>query len=346
MKETFVCVTLSREDFEGRGFDTKNISDEDMQRIADKVGEGLMEYYWDLIDFHGEDNCMPPTPRVTLIQRIKDVVTATDDGCIELHSNGNPPVLGEEDIILYADEITRFAGEDGEETYSYEDADDDELEFIKDLLVSGEYLTPDFEPVTILDEGNDSKALHTFKTEGEVVKWFNDNFAAANDGAAFIGLEDCLAFVASSSYLSLVDEESEYYKLKSRFEELVAKHSGEEINLGEDESDESVLITDKGIYREYGTMGQHFVPLHVFEYDCDDMEFWVSVFEDVEKKAEEEPEKTYEVKLFYHQCVIVKVKAKDEEDAVAQAYAADFEDPEVCEQLGWEQDGTPEVEEI
>ena len=33
-KETFNCVTLSRADFEDRGFDTSNISDDRMERIA------------------------------------------------------------------------------------------------------------------------------------------------------------------------------------------------------------------------------------------------------------------------------------------------------------------------
>lgn len=56
--------------------------------------------------------------------------------------------------------------------------------------------------------------------------------------------------------------------------------------------------------------------------------------------------KTYQVKLYYHQAVLVNVEAENEEEAIKNAYYADFDDPNTCIQLGWEEDGAPEVEEL
>lgn len=59
-KETFNCVTLSRADFEDRGFDTSNISDERMEHIASRIGDTLVEnLYWECIDVWGESEKMP-----------------------------------------------------------------------------------------------------------------------------------------------------------------------------------------------------------------------------------------------------------------------------------------------
>lgn len=61
-KESFKCVVLSRADFEDRGFDTSNINDEQMERIAQKIGETLVEnLYWECIDYWGEYAKMPKT---------------------------------------------------------------------------------------------------------------------------------------------------------------------------------------------------------------------------------------------------------------------------------------------
>jgi hypothetical protein len=59
-KEEFKCVTLSRADFEDLGYDTSNISDEQMARIAQKIGETLVEnLYWECISFWGGEANMP-----------------------------------------------------------------------------------------------------------------------------------------------------------------------------------------------------------------------------------------------------------------------------------------------
>ena len=57
-KEVFECVTLSREDFEKRGFSTDKLDDITMQRISQKIGEALIsEMYWDLVDYYGCTFC-------------------------------------------------------------------------------------------------------------------------------------------------------------------------------------------------------------------------------------------------------------------------------------------------
>lgn len=55
-KEEFKCVTLSRADFECLGYDTSNISDEQMERIASRIGDTLVEnLYWECIREWGND---------------------------------------------------------------------------------------------------------------------------------------------------------------------------------------------------------------------------------------------------------------------------------------------------
>lgn len=53
-KSTFECITISREDFEERGFDTSKISDDKMTYIANKIGDAICDnIYWNLIDEYG-----------------------------------------------------------------------------------------------------------------------------------------------------------------------------------------------------------------------------------------------------------------------------------------------------
>ena len=56
-QDEFRCVIGSRADFEERGFDTSGVSDAEMARIFDKIGEVLVGYggYWEAIDVWGED---------------------------------------------------------------------------------------------------------------------------------------------------------------------------------------------------------------------------------------------------------------------------------------------------
>lgn len=55
-RETFDCVILSRADFEDKGYDTSNLSDGEMERIASRIGDNLVEnLYWENIDVWGQD---------------------------------------------------------------------------------------------------------------------------------------------------------------------------------------------------------------------------------------------------------------------------------------------------
>lgn len=55
-KENFTCVTLSRLDFEKMGYATNHISDEQMEKIAHKIGDILVEnLYWDCIETFGKE---------------------------------------------------------------------------------------------------------------------------------------------------------------------------------------------------------------------------------------------------------------------------------------------------
>lgn len=116
-------------------------------------------------------------------------------------------------------------------------------------------------PLTICDTGDGEEGFVTFENGGEMIEYFNDEFAAAR-GKEFETIADCMEWIDESYYLSVALE------------------------------------------------------------------------------------KEYEVTLSYHQSVIVKTKGYSEKDAIANAYAADFDNPEVCTQLGWEEDGDPSAEEI
>lgn len=59
-KEEFACVVLSRADFECMGYDTNNISDEEMAHIARKIGDSIVsDSYWELIKIFAEESEMP-----------------------------------------------------------------------------------------------------------------------------------------------------------------------------------------------------------------------------------------------------------------------------------------------
>ena len=55
-KESFCISRLSREDLEEKGFDTSNIDDNTMQRIADKLGEDYCEQmFWISLEIIAEE---------------------------------------------------------------------------------------------------------------------------------------------------------------------------------------------------------------------------------------------------------------------------------------------------
>ena len=57
MKESFVISEVSREDLEELGFDTSEVSDETMERLASKLGDDYCEQlFWNSLDIIAE--CM------------------------------------------------------------------------------------------------------------------------------------------------------------------------------------------------------------------------------------------------------------------------------------------------
>lgn len=272
MKETFNCVTLSRADFESRGFDTTNIDDTTMANIAMKIGDSLVEsLYWDLIDEYGSNNSMPPTPAAAFQDQIAPIIP-----------NGLPLNTENGEVIYLSDKCIVRRTENGRAIAQTFDAmDAEEIGYIRNLLKKQGYLggcesdnnndAPSAEPeekpeegqfpLTICDTGDGEECFVTFENGDEMIEYFNDEFAAAR-GEEFKTIADCMEWIDESYYLSVVSE------------------------------------------------------------------------------------KEYEVTLSYHQSVIVKTKGYTEKDAIANAYAADFDNPEVCTQLGWEEDGDQSAEEI
>ena len=59
-KHRFDCVIASREDFYNVGYDGSKLSDEQMTRIASKIGDTLVEnYYWECMESWAEELELP-----------------------------------------------------------------------------------------------------------------------------------------------------------------------------------------------------------------------------------------------------------------------------------------------
>lgn len=235
MKETFNCVTLSRADFESRGFDTSNIDDTTMANIAMKIGDNLVEQlYWDLIDEYGLNNSMPPTPAAAFQEEIAPIIP-----------NGLPLNTEDGEVIYLYDKCIVRRTENGRTiTQTFDSMDAEEIGYIRNLLKKQGYLgenmkdvvseevnesangndEPSAEPVeseenndtqfpiTICDNGSGYEEFHTFNNETEMISFFNDNFSAAAD-SKFEDISRCMDWIEESSYLSIVKEKTYYVTL-------------------------------------------------------------------------------------------------------------------------------------
>lgn len=55
-KDSFKISSLSREDLENIGFDTSNVSDDTMERLAEKLGDDYCEQlFWTSLEIIAED---------------------------------------------------------------------------------------------------------------------------------------------------------------------------------------------------------------------------------------------------------------------------------------------------
>ena len=59
VKEYFDVVSLSREDFRGLGFDASSLTDGQMERIANKVGDACMEQFWESLRYFASELNLP-----------------------------------------------------------------------------------------------------------------------------------------------------------------------------------------------------------------------------------------------------------------------------------------------
>lgn len=235
MKETFNCVTLSRADFESRGFDTTNIDDTTMANIAMKIGDSLVEQlYWDLIDEYGSNNSMPPTPAAAFQDEIAPIMEVFPDG-LPLHTEDG------ELIYLYDGYVERHVEKGKVVSQTFDSMDAEEIGCIRNTLIKKGYLDEDMKaivpeelhdstnnndapsaepvenkennntqsPITICDTGNGEEEFTTFENDGEMITYFNDNFAAAR-GEEFETIADCMDWIDESSYLSIVKEKTYY----------------------------------------------------------------------------------------------------------------------------------------
>ena len=236
MKETFNCVTLSRADFESRGFDTTNIDDTTMANIAMKIGDSLVEsLYWDLIDEYGSNNSMPPTPAAAFQAEIAPIMEVFHDGLPLYNEDG-------ELIFLFNGYIERHVEKGKVVSQTFDAMDAEEIGYIRNLLIKKGYfdenmkaIVPEEEvnesandddkssaepvdseenndtqfPITICDNGSGYEEFHTFNNEDEMISFFNDNFSAAADGK-FEDISRCMDWIDESSYLSIVKEKTYY----------------------------------------------------------------------------------------------------------------------------------------
>ena len=58
-KEFFDVVSLSREDFNEVGYDGSNLTDAQMEKIASKVSDAMMEEFWGNIRYWAETFNLP-----------------------------------------------------------------------------------------------------------------------------------------------------------------------------------------------------------------------------------------------------------------------------------------------
>lgn len=58
----FIITSVSRVDFEGRGYKSDKLTDADMLHIADKMSDNYVEFggFWEDIDFWAEEYCLEP----------------------------------------------------------------------------------------------------------------------------------------------------------------------------------------------------------------------------------------------------------------------------------------------
>ena len=55
MAEFFNCLLLTRDDLKEVGFDAETLTDAQMERLAQKIGESCMEEFWASLEFFAKN---------------------------------------------------------------------------------------------------------------------------------------------------------------------------------------------------------------------------------------------------------------------------------------------------
>ena len=58
-KEYFNVISLSREDFKEVGYNADKLTDAQMEKIANRIGEVCMEHFWASLEWWGENLDLP-----------------------------------------------------------------------------------------------------------------------------------------------------------------------------------------------------------------------------------------------------------------------------------------------
>lgn len=61
MAEFFNCLLLTRDDLTEVGFDAETLTDAQMERLAQKIGESCMEEFWASLEFFAKKYGLPQT---------------------------------------------------------------------------------------------------------------------------------------------------------------------------------------------------------------------------------------------------------------------------------------------
>lgn len=73
MAEFFNCLLLTRDDLKEVGFDAETLTDAQMERLAQKIGESCMEEFWASLEYFAEKYGLSKTEQTSLstpLQRI------------------------------------------------------------------------------------------------------------------------------------------------------------------------------------------------------------------------------------------------------------------------------------
>lgn len=80
MYKPFPLTSVCREDLQSHGYDVSHVSDETMEELAHKMGEAIMNEFWQDLDIIAEDLSIPKLPSCSNCGETgKKVSTLKDD---------------------------------------------------------------------------------------------------------------------------------------------------------------------------------------------------------------------------------------------------------------------------